>query len=117
MSAATTLLSLAGLLGAAVFVLLIFAFNTSFLVVMANSASLVIDPHRDIAGFASSAFGFFTQIVSSALALATMPLFQGRLLPWAMAMLLVMGTIFIALTRYQRQALKGAVANSTKLPL
>ena len=59
-------LSLVGALPGWLFVCLMFSFNTSFLVVMANAASLVIDPHREIAGFASSAYGFFTQITASA---------------------------------------------------
>lgn len=107
-SAVMTLLAFDNLLGIGIFVLLIFTFNTSFLVVMANSASLVIDPHRDIAGFASSAYGFFTQIVSSALVLATMPLFQGRLLPWAFTMLLVMGTLVAGLALYRMPGLEAA---------
>lgn len=100
-SAATTALSLAGWLGGGVFVLLMFCFNTSFLVIMANAASLVIDPHREIAGFASSAYGFFTQIVASSLALATMPFFHGRILPWAATMLVIMTVLYVALARYR----------------
>lgn len=100
-SAATTALSLAGWLGGAAFVLLMFCFNTSFLVIMANAASLVIDPHREIAGFASSAYGFFTQIVASSLALATMPFFHGRILPWAATMLVIMTVVYVALARYR----------------
>jgi DHA1 family bicyclomycin/chloramphenicol resistance-like MFS transporter len=61
------LLSLAGALPGAAFASLMFLFNTDF-PVMANSASLVIDPHREIAGFASSAYGFFRQITASAVA-------------------------------------------------
>lgn len=100
-SAAVTAFSLADALTGAVFVVLMFAFNTSFLVVMANSASLVIDPHREIAGFASSAFGFFTQMVSSLLVILTMPMFQGRLLPWALVMLFTMGTLTAGLALYR----------------
>jgi DHA1 family bicyclomycin/chloramphenicol resistance-like MFS transporter len=101
-TAAVVLLSLAGALPGPVFAGLMFVFNTSFLVVMANSASLVIDPHREIAGFASSAFGFFTQIAASAVAVLTVPLFDGALLPWALSMLLVTGGVLAALTGYRR---------------
>ena len=80
-------LSLVGALPGWLFVCLMFSFNTSFLVVMANAASLVIDPHREIAGFASSAYGFFTQITASAAAILTVPLYDGALLPWALSML------------------------------
>jgi DHA1 family bicyclomycin/chloramphenicol resistance-like MFS transporter len=106
-SAAATLLSLTGFLTGVGFVMLMFMFNTSFLVIMANAASLVIDPHREIAGFASSAYGFFTQITSSILALVTMPFFQGRILPWAATMLVIMSVLYVALARY-RPSLPGA---------
>ena len=80
---------------------LMFMFNTSFLVVMANSASLVIDPHRDIAGFASSAYGFFTQITASVAAVLTVPLFAGALLPWSLTMLAVTASGFALITVYR----------------
>jgi DHA1 family bicyclomycin/chloramphenicol resistance-like MFS transporter len=95
-------LSLAGALPGVAFAALMFVFNTSFLVVIANSASLVIDPHRQIAGFASSIFGFVTQITASALALLTMPLFNGALLPWSLALLIVTGTVFAGLLAYRQ---------------
>jgi DHA1 family bicyclomycin/chloramphenicol resistance-like MFS transporter len=94
-------LSLAGALPGLAFAALMFVFNTSFLVVIANSASLVIDPHRQIAGFASSIFGFVTQITASALALLTMPLFNGALLPWSLALLVVTSTVFAGLLAYR----------------
>lgn len=96
--------SLAGLLTGWLFVGLMFSFNTSFLVVMANAASLVIDPHREIAGFASSAYGFFTQITASAVAIFTVPLYDGGLLPWALSMLGVMAAVFLALIAYRPAA-------------
>jgi MFS transporter, DHA1 family, multidrug resistance protein len=72
-----------------VFAGMMFLFNTSFLVVIANCASLVIDPHREIAGFASSAYGFFTQITASVLAILSVPLFGGELLVWSLTLLAV----------------------------
>ena len=78
-----------------------FMFNTSFLVVMANAASLVIDPHREIAGFASSAYGFFTQITASVLAVLTVPLFAGALLPWSLTMLAVTLSVFVLIMVYR----------------
>jgi DHA1 family bicyclomycin/chloramphenicol resistance-like MFS transporter len=94
-------LSLLGALPGWLFVCLMFSFNTSFLVVMANAASLVIDPHREIAGFASSAYGFFTQITASAAAILTVPLYDGALLPWALSMLGVTAVVFAALMAYR----------------
>lgn len=107
-SAAATALAVVGLLSGIAFVVLMFLFNTSFLVIMANAASLVIDPHREIAGFASSAYGFFTQMTSSILALLTMPFFQGRILPWAATMLVIMTVLYVALTRYKPSIPAGA---------
>jgi MFS transporter, DHA1 family, multidrug resistance protein len=100
-TALVVLLLLAGVMTGLLMAGLMFVFNTSFLVVMANAASLVIDPHREIAGLASSAYGFFTQITASVLALATVPLFEGALLPWAVSMLAVTATVFALLTVYR----------------
>jgi DHA1 family bicyclomycin/chloramphenicol resistance-like MFS transporter len=97
-------LSLTGALPGWLFACLMFFFNTSFLVVMANAASLVIDPHREIAGFASSAYGFFTQITASAAAVLTVPLYDGMLLPWALSMLGVTGAVYLALMVYRPAA-------------
>ena len=85
----------------AVFAGLMFAFNTSFLVVIANSASLVIDPHREIAGFASSAYGFATQITASVLTILTAPLFAGALLPWSLTLLAVTVCVFALVMVYR----------------
>jgi DHA1 family bicyclomycin/chloramphenicol resistance-like MFS transporter len=106
-TAVVVLLLLAGLMSGALLAGLMFVFNTSFLVVMANAASLVIDPHREIAGLASSAYGFFTQITASVLALLTVPLFAGGLLPWAMAMLAVTAAVLSLLMLYRPRIATG----------
>jgi DHA1 family bicyclomycin/chloramphenicol resistance-like MFS transporter len=100
-TAVVVLLSIAGALSGVVFTVLMFTFNTSFLVVIANSASLVIDPHREIAGFASSVYGFFTQVTASLAAVATMPFFAGALLPWSLVMLALTGVVLILVVRYR----------------
>jgi DHA1 family bicyclomycin/chloramphenicol resistance-like MFS transporter len=104
-TAVVAALSLADALTGIAFTLLMFTFNTSFLVVIANSASLVIDPHRDIAGLASSAYGFFTQIIASVAAILTVPLFAGALLPWSLAMLAVTLTVFVLVAAYRPRAI------------
>jgi DHA1 family bicyclomycin/chloramphenicol resistance-like MFS transporter len=104
-TAVVAALSLADALTGIAFTLLMFTFNTSFLVVIANSASLVIDPHRDIAGLASSAYGFFTQITASVAAILTVPLFAGALLPWSLAMLAVTLTVFVLVAAYRPRAI------------
>jgi MFS transporter, DHA1 family, multidrug resistance protein len=80
---------------------MMFVFNTSFLVVIANCASLVIDPHREIAGFASSAYGFFTQITASVLAILTVPLFAGRLLAWSLTLLAITICVLVLVLVYR----------------
>ena len=95
------LLLLVGFLPGLLFAGLMFTFNTSFMVVMGNSASLVIDPHRQMAGFASSAYGFFTQMTASIVAMLTVPLFDGALLPWSLVMLAVSAGVFVALVAYR----------------
>ncbi len=99
-TAVVSALAIAGALSGWVFTALMFTFNTSFLVVIANSASLVIDPHREIAGLASSAYGFFTQITASIAAIATVPLLAGDLLLWSLVMLGVTGAVFLLICRY-----------------
>lgn len=100
-SAAILAMHLSGLLNVYSFGLLMFVFDTSFLVVMANSVSLVIDPHKEIAGFASSIFGFLSQFVASALAIVTLPLLKGDMGRWSLSMLLINGAIFAAAFAYR----------------
>jgi MFS transporter, DHA1 family, multidrug resistance protein len=73
----------AGALSGVGFVMLMFLFNCGFLSVMANAASLTLDPHPDIAGLASSLYGFVTQAVPGALAMATLGLIGGDIGIWA----------------------------------
>lgn len=89
-------LSLLGWISLGMFAGLMLIYNASFLMVMSNAVSLVIDPHREIAGVASSTVGFVSQFVSSILVFATLPLFQGALVPWSLGMVVV--TVIVALT-------------------
>jgi DHA1 family bicyclomycin/chloramphenicol resistance-like MFS transporter len=88
------LLSHLGLITLFLFAGFMLIYNASFLVVMSNAVSLVIDPHREIAGVASSTVGFVSQLVSSLLVFATLPLFQGALGPWSLGMVVV--TVIVA---------------------
>lgn len=54
------LLSAAGILGGVGFAAVIFAFAMGTMMCAANSMALVMDPHGQIAGFASSMIGFLT---------------------------------------------------------
>jgi hypothetical protein len=93
--------ALGGWLNALRFTALIFLFNASFLIVMANSISLVIDPHRKIAGLASSLYGFVSQTVGSLLTLLTIPWFRGDLLLWSTGQLCVTTFVVAALFWYR----------------
>ena len=91
----------AGLSSPAAFGMLMFVFNGAFLSVMANAASLTIDPHAEIAGLASSVYGFVTQLVPGALALFTLTLIQGRLAVWATLASLIASGVLVALLFYR----------------
>lgn len=80
---------------------LMFTFNTCYLVVMANAASLSMDPHREIAGLVAALYGFLTQLVPAAVAMATIPLIRGEVLPWAKAMTLVSAVVLVAVMLYR----------------
>jgi DHA1 family bicyclomycin/chloramphenicol resistance-like MFS transporter len=98
---AIALLSQLGLINLYLFVGLMLIYNASFLVVMSNAVSLVIDPHREIAGVASSTVGFVSQFVSSVLVFMTLPLFRGSLLPWSLGMVVVTGIVATAIIAYR----------------
>lgn len=90
-----------GLLSVWAFCVLMFTFNTCYLVVMANAASLSMDPHREIAGLVAALYGFLTQLVPAAAAIATIPLIRGEVLPWAQAMTLVSAAVLVAVLHYR----------------
>jgi hypothetical protein len=98
---AIALLSQLGLINLYLFVGLMLIYNASFLMVMSNAVSLVIDPHREIAGVASSTVGFVSQFVSSVLVFMTLPLFRGSLLPWSLGMVVVTGIVATAIMAYR----------------
>lgn len=77
------LLTHSGLLTVYVFAACMLIYNAGFLVVMSNSVSMIIDPHREIAGFASSVFGFASQLTAGVLVYLTFPLFKGSMELWS----------------------------------
>lgn len=100
-AASMALFTAASWQSAPVFLLQLAFFNTWFMVVMSNAASLVLEPHRDIAGLTASLYGFITQITGSALALATFHLFGGRMLPWSLGLLVTMVIVNVVLLAYR----------------
>jgi DHA1 family bicyclomycin/chloramphenicol resistance-like MFS transporter len=83
------------------FTALIFCFNALFLLVFSNSASLVIDPHKGIAGLAASLFGAITQLFGSLLMFAALPLMRGDIVLWSCGLVVVTGLVAASLLRYR----------------
>jgi MFS transporter, DHA1 family, multidrug resistance protein len=108
---AATLLAVTGLttwvsarIGApsvAVFTGLLFVFNLSFLVVFTNCVSLVLDPHRDIAGMASALFGSMTQLVGNTAALIVVPYIDGRMIVWTNVHLALIAAVVAMIWAFQ----------------
>jgi MFS transporter, DHA1 family, multidrug resistance protein len=98
---AIAVLYAAGALTGIGFALLMFVFNCGFLSVMANAASLTLDPHPDIAGLASSLYGFITQLVPGSLALATLGLIGGDIGRWGICAALITCGLLVAMLRYR----------------
>ena len=90
-------LTAGGWLGALGFACLMFMFATSFLIVFANSASMTLDPHGDIAGFASSMFGFGAQFFAALTASALVIFYGGNFTLWAVGNFLLLSFVFFAL--------------------
>lgn len=80
------ILSTMSLMSPGIFVAGIALFNVGFLVVLANGASLVLDPHHSIAGVAASFFGFATQVVGSSIVLTALPYVRGDMVVWSYLM-------------------------------
>ena len=98
------------------FTLLILCFNSVFLIVFANSASLVIDPHKEIAGLASSIFGASTQLFGSLMMLVTLPLFKGAMVPWSIGLVIVSAIVLAGLTLYRPAVVAPVASRPGKAP-
>lgn len=83
-----------GALGLAVVFL---AFAMGYLIVFSNGASLIMDPHPNIAGFTAAFFGSFTQVVSSATTMLVMAWVGISLMRWSVALLVVCAIVLFAL--------------------
>lgn len=90
-----------GFTSAAIFTVLLFVFNMTFLVVFTNSVSLVLDPHRDIAGVASALLGCITQLVGNVCALLLMPWIDGVMTTWSLVQLVLISSVVIAVWIYR----------------
>lgn len=85
----------------AIFTFLLFSFNLTFLVVFTNSVSLVLDPHRDIAGMASALLGSMTQLIGNSAALLLVPWIDGQMTTWSAVHLLLVGAMVALVWTFQ----------------
>jgi DHA1 family bicyclomycin/chloramphenicol resistance-like MFS transporter len=90
-----------GRLPAWVLVLYLFWFNMTFLVVMANAAAFVLEPHRKIAGLAAALYGAMTQLFGAVVGLALLPWIDGRLERWSIVQLVFIAGIAAAVWAYR----------------
>jgi MFS transporter, DHA1 family, multidrug resistance protein len=88
-------------LTAVTFTALLFLFNAAYLIVMSNSSSLIIEPHKSIAGLASSLYGFISQTIGGMLTLLTLPVIRGDLGRWTIGQLGIAAIVLVALWVYR----------------
>ena len=84
------------------FIILMLIFSAAFSAVFSNAISLSIDPHGDIAGFASSLIGFGTAAIGTLIASLLSYWCDGDLNKWAFATLCVSVSALIALLAYKK---------------
>jgi len=94
-SLAIVAVAAAGVANAVNVTALFVGFATCYLIVYANAAALTLDPHGDIAGFASSFFGFFSQTIAAIGVALLAPLVGGDLVGFGAA-LSMLATIVLA---------------------
>jgi MFS transporter, DHA1 family, multidrug resistance protein len=99
--AVTALLVQTGLMTQAVFIGLLALFNMTFLVLVANSVSLILEPHREIAGTASAVLGCLTQLGGSLLALVILPFLDGQIASWSLVQLVLVAGATLGVFSYQ----------------
>ena len=85
------------------FTVLMFMFNTSYLLIFSNLVSLTLEPHGNRAGMASSMFGFFSYIGGSLLAMLLALVTNEQTVRWASCFTLIsltlLGGLYYAVTR------------------
>ncbi len=76
---------------------IVFLFAIGFLIVLANMASLTLDPHPQIAGFTSSFLGFFSQVPGATIAMFVVAVGAGRSLPLGVGLAALSATTAVGL--------------------
>ena len=101
---AVVLLSATGTAGPYSVSAAMFVFAIGYLIVFSNATALTLEPHGAIAGFASSFFGFFAQVVSSAIGTVAVALAGTSITTWSLLLLAVSLGCLLALLGWQRDA-------------
>ena len=101
---AVALMSVTGTAGPYSVSAAMFVFAIGYLIVFSNATALTLEPHGSIAGFASSFFGFFAQVVSSAIGTAAVALSGTSITAWSLLLLAVSLGCLLALLGWQRDA-------------
>jgi DHA1 family bicyclomycin/chloramphenicol resistance-like MFS transporter len=101
---AVALMALTGAAGPYAVSAAMFVFAIGYLIVFSNATAMTLEPHGAIAGFASSFFGFFAQVVSSALGTLAVALSGTSIATWSMLLLAVSLGCLLALIGWQREA-------------
>ncbi len=101
----TALLARTSMMGPLVFTGLLFLFNLTFLSLVANCVSLILEPHREIAGVASAVLGCLTQLSSSLLVLAILPWLDGGIASWSLVQLAIVTLVTVGVVTYRARTL------------
>ncbi len=100
------LLSLFSDLKAWQFVALMFWFNTSFLAIISNTATLCLDPHPKLAGLASAFYGCITNTFGAAFLLLSVSFVGQSVVHWAAVMVALTSFTAIGLFATRRDRLQ-----------
>ena len=91
------LVSLLDWMNAYVLTGLLVAHASFYLVLYSNAAAMTLEPHGKIAGFTSSFYGFFSQLVASLIGVILLPFIKGDLVIWSSLLLAFAFATFVAL--------------------
>ncbi len=72
-----------------VFTGLMFAFNSCYLIMYSNFASLTLEPHKELAGTAAAMFGFASYVIGSMLAILITLVTDTSIFRWSVCFLLL----------------------------
>ena len=100
---AVVLLSVAGRIGPYSLSATMFVFAIGYLIVFSNATAMTLEPHGAIAGFTSSFFGFFAQVVSSSVGTLAVAMAGASITAWGLVLLAASSGCLIALIGWQRR--------------